>query len=802
MRIALIALVLSAQSVAAFAQPIPAFPGAEGAGAFATGGRPNDQGGIVYHVTTLDPDPTGEIPGSLRYGLNSDNFTTIRESWPWPWYNVDIPDSYDVTPRLIVFDVGGTIDIGEVDITPMNVTIAGQTAPGGITLYGGEFNPGHRDPWDEGTPPKVNNLVLRNFSVRTHDPAEKDGIWLAASNSIADHLSLAWYTDEGVSITDSARDVTVQHSIVGPGWRNPDGDGSQLEGKTPGGHISVHHNLYVHNDARVPRLGEKEGPGIEVDFRNNVIYNVNDNKFGYSGEDEPSFTNFVNNYYIGGYNNGPNDGLFRGSDSLTHLYQDGNVADLNKNGVADGSNNVGYKFGWNETQHATPFDVPHGVTQTAEEALETVRNYAGARWWDRDFLDQRSLDQLATFGQGSAAVAGSVLFTIDPDDVAAVTGAPMQTRPAGWDTDNDGMPNHWESERGLDPMVADWDQDDDADGYINLEEYINELAAWPAPNDIRWQGGEARFAEILNWGITRPNPGEAPTTTNWQPSRFDRAVIASGVATVDAPGQHAGTVVIGEQAGDDATLRITDGWLKVEDEAAGPGDGVVAIGADDAAAATLSLSGGRLIAKRLTRGASGAFSMTGGVLSAEEVAFDLVNNGGAIAPGEGIGATEVLGDALLASGSLAIDLASASENDLLSVTGELTLGGDLLVSLLDGFAPASGSWTIAHAASISGGFGAVTPGFAVSVEGNDLVLSVAADLPGDYNGNGVVDAADFTVWRDGLGAEYDQSDYDVWVQNFGMTAQDFAEASSHTVPEPSGLFTLAVLFGLSRRRRP
>ena len=165
-----------------------------------------------------------------------------------------------------MFDVGGVIDIGEVDISPQDFTIAGQTAPGGITLYGGEFNPGHRGQWDDPVFDNhpTNNIVLRNFSIRTHDAAEKDGLWLPASNSIADHLSMSWYTDEGVSITDGARDVTVQHSIIGPGWNNPDGDGSQLEGSTPMADISVHHNPYIHNDARNPRLGEN---AIAHDFR-------------------------------------------------------------------------------------------------------------------------------------------------------------------------------------------------------------------------------------------------------------------------------------------------------------------------------------------------------------------------------------------------------------------------------------------------------------------------------------------------------------------------------------------------------
>ena len=276
------------------AQTIPAFSGAEGAGALAKGGRPKlilgQLQGEVYHVTTLAADPNGTIPGSLRYGMRDENFQ-VPALAGFPIYP-DIPASYDIKPRIIVFDVGGTIVLNntspnsDIDMTPRNFTLAGQTAPGGITIYGAEFNPGHRDNWNtDGSPSTTNNLIIRNLTVRTNNPNEKDAFWVPLSNSIVDHVSGSWYTDEGVSITDGARNITVQHSIIGPGWNSPDGDGSQIEGKTPMADISVHHNLYLHNDARIPRVGEKTqatgGPGVELDFRNNVIYNWNDSRAGY-----------------------------------------------------------------------------------------------------------------------------------------------------------------------------------------------------------------------------------------------------------------------------------------------------------------------------------------------------------------------------------------------------------------------------------------------------------------------------------------------------------------------------------------
>jgi hypothetical protein len=841
---------------------IPAFSGAEGAGAFATGGRPVEKlnyfptptmpvlerRGVVYHVTTLASDPTGVIEGSLRYGLRTENWW--YKTHPFRDLNVDDPDSFDVTPRIIVFDVGGTINLGEVDITPMNFTIAGQTAPGGITIYGGEFNPGHRDAWDNGNvyPDKTNNMILRNFAIRTNDSNEKDGLWIPATNSIADHLSMSWYTDEGVSITDAARNVTVQHSIIGPGWNNPDGDGSQIEGKTPMADISVHHNLYLHNDARIPRVGEKTftsgGPGVELDFRNNVIYNWNDGRAGYGVSGENSFSNFVNNYYIGGAGSGSTTILDvpGGAAGLTHrVYQSGNLMDQNKNGAADGSDLGWAAFAGGEAQQGAPYAVPHGVTQTPAEALETVKNFAGSRWWDRDFLDARAINQLMTFGNSALPISqrGQVLSTIDPADVSAVTGAPMQTRPAGWDTDNDGMPNDWELEHGLDPDspvgTPDWNLDFDNDGYINVEEYINEIAEWPAPYDVVFGGGtNNRYAQITNWGITRPSPSEANTTTNWQPSRFDVAVINNSTVVVDAVGQHAGKLLLGTNSGDNATLNITAGRLEVEDETAGPGNGEIVIGAHASATAILNLSGGELSAKTLSKGAGGAFNFTGGTLHASTVNFDLENNGGTIAPGNSPGITQVLGDLTLNDGTLEIEIGGTTfgQFDRVEVSGVTILGGTLKVVPIDlgggTYVPQLGD-QFAFLAS-SGGTGGMFDDFDLPVldaglewallPGNVttfLAVVAAPVLAGDYNDDGTVDADDYTVWRDNMGGTslanetaslgvVDGEDYDAWKANFGASS-GLGAGANHAVPEPAtmlsailGILYLFSLASASRRR--
>src|SRR5205085_9708080 len=108
-------------------------------------------------------------------------------------------------------------------------------------------------------------------------------------------------------------------------------------------------------------------------------------------------------------------------------------------------------------------------------------------------------------------------------------------RAANFDTDGDGMPDVWEAAHGLQPTVADNNGDYDNNGYTNLEEYLNELAAFPAPAAVVFNNGNAngRYAEIGNW-----------TTGVFQPSRYDEAQINSGTVAIDAPGQHAATVKI------------------------------------------------------------------------------------------------------------------------------------------------------------------------------------------------------------------------------------------------------------------
>jgi len=185
-----------------------------------------------------------------------------------------------------------------------------------------------------------------------------------------------------------------------------------------------------------------------------------------------------------------------------------------------------------------------------------------------------------------------------------------------------------------------------------------------------------------------------PATAVWQPSAYDTAVIARGTAVVDAGGQQAGTLRVA------GTGRVT-------------------------------LAGGDLDVARLEkRGASARFAFTGGTLHANAVDFDLVNDGGVIAPGRGAraGRMAVAANLTINRGALAIGIGGRGGSDAVDVAGVARLGGALRIATRAGFTPKSGdSWTILRAGrGIVGSFSSVPRGYHVAVDGNRLVLTYGA----------------------------------------------------------------------------
>lgn len=252
------------------ADPIPAFPGAEGFGKYVTGGR----GGAVYHVTTLEDNGNNNNPieGSFRWA--------VRKSGP----------------RTIVFDVSGTIMLqSELKVTSGDLTIAGQTAPGdGVCVANFPFVI------------SAKNVIIRFMRFRLGNEAlkennqahEGDGLGgMDGENWIVDHCSVSWSIDECLSVYGS-KNFTVQwciasHSLVNSGHsKGAHGYG----GNWGGSGASYHHNFMTNHASRTPRLGPRPSTQKDerMDFRNNVIHNYGGNAI-YGGEG--MHVNIVQNYF-------------------------------------------------------------------------------------------------------------------------------------------------------------------------------------------------------------------------------------------------------------------------------------------------------------------------------------------------------------------------------------------------------------------------------------------------------------------------------------------------------------------------
>jgi hypothetical protein len=118
------------------------------------------------------------------------------------------------------------------------------------------------------------------------------------------------------------------------------------------------------------------------------------------------------------------------------------------------------------------------TTHTAAQAYEKVLSYAGASLF-RDAVDERFVNETKT---GTVTYKGSVTKTAGWIDVVADQGTyelESTTRPAGFDTDGDGMPDDWETANGLNPNSADdgnaYTLDSEKKWYTNIEVYINSL---------------------------------------------------------------------------------------------------------------------------------------------------------------------------------------------------------------------------------------------------------------------------------------------------------------------------------------
>ncbi|MBL8220422.1 MAG: hypothetical protein JNL62_14410, partial [Bryobacterales bacterium] len=406
-----------------------AFPGAEGYGAFALGGR----GGDVYHVINLDDSG----PGSLRQGILS-----------------------ATGPRTIVFDLSGTIRLRpRLNINRSQFTIAGQTAPGdGITVAGFGV-----------LVTRASNVVIRYLRFRAGDencPVVQDDALAIdlSSDVILDHVSASWSIDETLSVTNSNR-VTVQWAIIAESLNRS----CHLEGNHGYGTLlrdfngnfntlSFHNNLYAHHSSRNPRVGDN----AHLNFANNLIYNWGgDASLSGALEEGMPRINYTSNTLIAGISTGNTARLraFRGGSVNTHIYAEDNRIDSNVNGVFDPAGTGTAMIQGQFTSVAERFDFPLITGATHERVLD----HAGASLL-RDAVDTRIVSAVRT-------QTGAII-----DSQSQVGGYPsLNTAPAPPDSDRDGIPDGAELAIGLSPSDPSDASRTSSNGYTYLENYLNSL---------------------------------------------------------------------------------------------------------------------------------------------------------------------------------------------------------------------------------------------------------------------------------------------------------------------------------------
>jgi len=432
-----------------------AFPGAEGFGSTAVGGR----GGRVIEVTNLNDSG----PGSLRAAIGADE------------------------KRIVIFRVAGTIELeSTLVISDPFITIAGQTAPGeGITMRGMSSQV------EALINIQTHDVLIRFIKLRAGPPSAGDGMMIMVDdahdtyNIVVDHNSMSWAVNRNLATWYDVHDISIQWNIFSEGLDcsiHPKGchsKGVLLGGyasdedkNEPGaGNISFHHNLMAHNGERNPLVSTS---GV-TDVVNNVAYNA----FGsFSHVDfQHQLTvmpvNYVGNYFKAGANTDPGKyGVDIASPEIfgAQIFVLGNLGPQRQNDAQPDIDMV--------DPAARPYivsvrNVAAPVASTsAMEAFDRVLAGAGAQaglacdgtifvW--RDAIDTRIVSEVRNG-------AGGIID--HPSEVGGWLNIPP-AEPCE-DSDHDGMPELWEQKFGFNPVdPSDGSTDADGDGYTNVEEFLN-----------------------------------------------------------------------------------------------------------------------------------------------------------------------------------------------------------------------------------------------------------------------------------------------------------------------------------------
>lgn len=411
--IATAAALCCAGSTAALSDP-PAFPGAVGFGANATGGR----GGTIYHVTNLNDSG----PGSFR-------------------------DAVSEGPRIIVFDVSGYIPLTTIVTAHSNLTIAGQSAPGaGIGVQNAEVSFSH-----------ASNIICRGMRFRegTNDPIHgKSAVNIGATtNVILDHCSFEfgkWDTIDAVH----AVDFTVQNSIIA------DPIGQQFGAHVETGPGTFYRDLWVNAHNRQPLAKN------DTQFINNVVYNYN---AGYTAgrTHGPHSHDIINNYFIAGPSTGKISNCFFQMGPNQSVYASGNLLSGSKSGHLDGSpltpNNV--------TLVTSPWSPSTASIPVVDAATAFATDVANDGAMPRDEVDAQVISQVSSLGLSGAIIKSQADDGLGNDGYGILPPSTREVSP-----NSDGIPNDWKKAHGIDVNDPDAASKQYGNtGYTVIETYLNSL---------------------------------------------------------------------------------------------------------------------------------------------------------------------------------------------------------------------------------------------------------------------------------------------------------------------------------------
>ena len=407
------------------AEPL-AFPEALGFGANVTGGR----GGTVYHVTNLNDDGVG----SFRDAVSQGN-------------------------RIVVFDVGGIINIKTAVSIKSDITIAGQTAPGeGIAIHGGKLSTG-----------KQSNIIIRYLRIRPGEntaSTKDDGLNLYdAKNVIVDHCSVElapWNNFGGSSDNADYRvtGITVQNSLIA----NPIGQQFGAHIESIDGTWAWYYNAFVNTHNRNPL------DKINDIFVNNILYNF---EAGFTTHTSAKFNHdIINNYFVYGPE-GKNE-WFQ-VDKNQSIYASGNMIDKNRDGVLNGGPTSIYWYQGEGTILNKPWNelTTKGPMLSAATAWRYVNSQSGVLPYD-------DIDSLVWYQVGTLGKAGALVKSVSAMGLKTNNGwGEVIAGKAATDSDKDGMPDYFEDAMGYDSAKDDA-MVKESDGYVRIEKYINWLGAMHA----------------------------------------------------------------------------------------------------------------------------------------------------------------------------------------------------------------------------------------------------------------------------------------------------------------------------------